>query len=318
MSSKLFGRYRELVLVGLLLALPLIFFVSNAKDPHEHNFFDRLVLTVSAPIQWVVEVTLNGVTDAWTGYVYLVGVQARNTELEAENSELRAMLAAREEQRLENERLRLLLGVRESSPRVATALARVIAEAPSPLFRSIRIDRGTNDGVALGAPVMTHDGAVGRVVAVAAGYADVMLLVDASFSTDVIVQRTRARARVRGSGGDGTLRVEQMARTADVEPGDTLITSGVGGVFPKGLTVGRVVSLERRSFGLYQNATVEPGVDFGRLEEMLVITGDWSGDVSFEPSPPIGADAPEESPVAGPPTGPVDGRDGPWAPEGTQ
>lgn len=311
MSSKLFGRYRELVLVALLLALPFVFFVSNAKDPHEHNLFDRIVLTVSAPIQWVVGKTLNGVTDVWNGYVYLVGVQDRNAALEQENAELRAALAAREEQRRENERLRLLLGVRESSPRVATALARVIAESPSPLFRSIRIDRGTDDGVALGAPVMTHEGAVGRVVSVAADYADVMLLVDASFSTDVIVQRTRARARVRGSGGDEGLRVEQMARTADVEPGDVLITSGVGGVFPKGLTVGRVVSLERRSFGLYQNATVEPGADFGRLEELLVITGDWSGEVSFEPKLRIGAEGEDEAPVAGS-TG---SGDGPWAPE---
>lgn len=299
MSAKLFGRYRELVLVALLLGLPFVFYLSNAKEPREHNVLDRVVLTLSAPVQWLVQGTLSGISSAWEGYFYLVGVQARNVELEQENARLRATVAAREEQRLENERLRLLLGVRESSPRVATSLARVIADSPSPLFRSIRLDRGTDDGVALGAPVMTHDGAVGRVVSVASGYCDVMLLVDASFSTDVLVQRTRARARVRGEGDDDTIAVVQMTRTADVEPGDVLLTSGVGGVFPKGLKVGTVVSLERRSFGLYQNAKLEPGVNFRRLEEVLVITGDWGGDVSFEPEAnPVADEGPGDSPVA--------------------
>ncbi|MEO0814334.1 MAG: rod shape-determining protein MreC, partial [Myxococcota bacterium] len=93
--------------------------------------------------------------------------------------------------------------------------------------------------------------------------------------------------------------VVQMTRTADVEPGDVLLTSGVGGVFPKGLKVGTVVSLERRSFGLYQNAKLEPGVNFRRLEEVLVITGDWGGDVSFEPEAnPVADEGPGDSPVA--------------------
>lgn len=289
MTSRLFGRYRDLVIVALLLALPFVFFLSNAKDPREHTLFDHVVLTLSAPVQWTVSAALNGSVALWQGYVALVGAQERNAELERENSQLREALAIREEQRLENERLRLLLGVRERTTEVPMVLARVIATSPNPLFRSLRIDRGGDDGVRPGSPVMTHDGAVGRVVTVASDFSDVMLLVDANFSTDVIVQRTRARARVRGGGSDKALglRVEQMPRTADAEPGDVVITSGVGGVFPKGLRLGRLVSVERRSYGLYKHAVLEPTVDFSRLEEVLVLTEDWSSETSFERRPSV-------------------------------
>lgn len=289
MSERLFGRYRELVLVTVLLIIPFVVYLSNAKDPRDHTFVDQVVLTLSAPVQWIVTGAMSWAAELWTDYVYLVGVEERNLELSIENAELRAALASREEQRLENERLRLLFGVRESHADLSMQLARVIATSPDALFRSVRIDRGSSAGVEAGAPVITHDGAVGRVVSVTGGFADVMLLTDTNFSTDVTVQRTRARARVRGAGSDSALglRVEQMARTADVEPGDVLITSGTGGVFPKGLRIGTVVASERRAFGLFQNANVEPTVDFSRLEEVLVVTGRWELGTSFEVDPSV-------------------------------
>lgn len=289
MRERLFGRYRELVLVTLLLIVPFVVYLSNAKDPRDHNLLDQIVLTISAPVQWIVTGAMSATAELWTDYVYLVGVEERNLELAIENAELRAALASREEQRLENERLRLLFGVREAHADLSMELARVIATSPDSLFRSVRIDRGSSAGVAVGAPVITNDGAVGRVVTVAAGFSDVMLLTDTNFSTDVIVQRTRARARIRGAGSDNALgiRVEQMARTADVEPGDVLITSGTGRIFPKGVRVGTVVASEKRAFGLFQNAGVEPTVDFSRLEEVLVVTGRWELGTSFEVDPSI-------------------------------
>jgi rod shape-determining protein MreC len=162
--------------------------------------------------------------------------------------------------------------------------AQIIAMSSTPLFRSVRIDRGTNDGVRVGSAVINDRGVVGRVAAVTMQWSDVMLLVDANSSTDVLVQRTRARARVRGFGGDRTIgiQVEYMSRTADVEPGDVLVTSGVGEVFPKGLRVGRVLATETRAFGLYQNATIEPAVDVAKLEDVLVVIGRWPEGTTFE------------------------------------
>lgn len=268
----------------MLLALPFVFYVSNAKDPREHNVVDRVVVFLSAPIQWLTTVTVEGVWSMWDHYVALVGVQEENYRLREQNARLTSELAIREEQRLENERLRLLLGLKDRAPEVLTLHARIVATSPTPLFRSIRIDRGADDGVRIGSAVISHHGVIGRVAALTDGWADVMLLVDSNSSTDVLVQRTRARARVRGTGSDVHLgiAVEFLARSADVEPGDILITSGTGDVFPKGLKVGTVMSVERGAFGLYQRAAVEPSVDFGRLESAMVIVGAWHETTSYE------------------------------------
>jgi rod shape-determining protein MreC len=277
-------------LVALLaLALPFFFYVSNAKSPYEQNAADRVIVFISAPLQWATVATLDGASSVWRHYFDLVGVQADNDRWRQENADLKRELAARDEQRLENGRLRLLLGLREKAPDVRMSMARVVAVSPTPTFRSLRIDRGARDGVKVGAAVVNQDGVVGRVAVVTPGWADVMLLVDANSSTDVLVQRTRSRARVRGTGRDSHLgiQVEYLSRSADVEPGDVLVTSGTGTVFPKGLRVGTIVSVARGAFGLYQSAQIEPSVDFGRLEGVLVVVGGFSEDVTFEDTPDV-------------------------------
>ena len=277
-----------------------MFYVSNSKAVPEHNLFDRAVVFVSAPVQWVTVATLDAVGSTWTHYINLVGVQEENVRLHAENARLAGEVAAREELRHENARLRQLMDLRERAPEVRMVMSQVVGTSPSPLFRSVRIDRGARDNVELGAAVVGADGVVGRVAALGEYYADVMLLVDANSSTDVLVQRTRARARVRGQGGDDSLGVEvqYLQRTADVEPGDVLITSGLGKAFPKGLRIGRITSVERRAFGLYQRAVVQPSIDFGRLESVMVILKGFSADTSLEA--PDKADAQPASPLLEP------------------
>ena len=264
--------------------VPLVVFLSNSKQTRDHNAFDRVIVWLSSPIQWVVVGTLDSVSDAWSRYVALGDVEEENRALRDQIAELSEELSRRQEQALENQRLRLLLDLRERSPGVTPITARIIATSPTPTFRSVRIDRGEDDGVHVGAAVVNHDGAVGRVAAVAGAWSDVMLLVDANSSTEVLVQRTRARARVRGLGGDEEIgvRVEYLTRTDEVAPGDVLITSGVGSVFPKGLRVGTITAVERGAFGLYQSATVEPSVDFHRLEEVLVLPRGWPRDTTYE------------------------------------
>ncbi|MEZ4270127.1 MAG: rod shape-determining protein MreC [Myxococcota bacterium] len=226
-------------------------------------------------------------------YVGLIGVQQQNDTLRQENKRLRAELIQREEQRLENQRLRRLFELRQRSSQVEPILARVVAASSTPLFRSIRIDRGESDGVEVGFAVVNQDGVVGRVAALTADWSDVMLVVDANSSTDVLVQRSRARVRIRGRGRDHVfaLGLEFLERTADVEPGDLLLTSGIGSIFPKGLVVGRVVSVENRAFGLYNMAIAEPTVDFRRLEEVMILRSGWRQGTDFESS-----NSAEESP----------------------
>lgn len=283
-SSEILRRYRDPLIVLTLLSLPFVFYVSNSKEVRDHNFFDKAVVTVSAPVQWLVRGTVEGVINVWHRYVDLIDTQEKNLTMAVELGRLRGQLARDEEMRLENDRLRSLLSMRHRAAGVPMVHAQIIAMSPTPLFRSVRIDRGTNDGLVVGSAVVNADGVVGRVAAVTMQWADVMLLVDANSSTDVLVQRTRARARVRGFGSDQRIgiQVEYLSRTADVQPGDVLVTSGVGEVFPKGLRVGKVIGTETRAFGLYQNATIEPAVDVAKLEDVMVVIGRWAPGTTFE------------------------------------
>lgn len=283
-SSEFLRRYRDPLIVLTLLSLPFVFYVSNSKEARDHNFFDKAVVTVSAPLQWIVRGTVEGVIKAWHRYIDLIDTEEKNLAMAVELGRLRGQLSRDEEMRLENDRLRSLLSMRQRASGVPMVHAQIIAMAPTPLFRSVRLDRGSNDGIVVGSAVVNADGVVGRVAAVTMQWADVMLLVDANSSTDVLVQRTRARARVRGFGSDRQvgIQVEYLSRTADVQPGDVLITSGVGEVFPKGLRVGKVIGTETRAFGLYQNATIEPAVDIAKLEDVMVVIGRWAPGTTFE------------------------------------
>ena len=270
--------------MALLLALPLVFYSANAKHSRDHTWFDRGIVIVSSPIQSAVTATIGGISDAWYGYVALVDVEKDNGRLLAQNRRLRREVARLQEYAVENERLRGLLRFSERAPEVRMVAADVIAVSASPLSRIVQVNRGSGDGIELGSAVVHDDGAVGRVVAVADTTSDVILLADVNHSTDVVFQRTRVRARVRGRGRDGTagVKIEHLARTAPVELGDLVVTSGLGNVFPKGIPVGTVREVIKTSHGPYQPALLEPSVDFGRLESVLIIQGDWPPETDYQ------------------------------------
>ena len=246
---------------------------AQSTQSRDHNWLDRIVIGLTAPIQSLIEGSVDGVTGMWSDYFYLVGVREENRKLKIENRKLQRELSERSEDIFENKRLRALLQMQRKTPRVNYLVGEVISISPNPLFRSVRINQGSSDGLVEGLAVINDAGVVGRVKAVTANYADIILLVDVNNSLDIVVQRTRARARVRGSGDDRFMgiQVERLARTAKVEPGDVLVTSGVGDRFPTGIPVGQVTSVKKSKFGLYQEVTVEPTVDFGQLESVMVV-----------------------------------------------
>ncbi len=299
-SINLLRRYRDLWVVLLLLVVPLVVYTAHRKPSRDHNGLDRAVVGLSAPLQWLMVASIDAVADVWHHYVALVHAQRHNDSLRADNAQLQAQLQGAVELQQENHRLRQLWGLAQRAPGLTMLPATVIATSPSPLFRALRIDRGSSHGLKVGDAVVTHAGVVGRIAAIAARFSDVMLLVDSNSSTDVLVQRTRVRGRVRGDGGDSqfSLELHYLPRTVEVQPGDMLITSGLGKTFPKGLPIGQVTRVQRRAFGLYQQARVEPTVDFRRLETVLVIPAGYPQDSSFEagtalsaatPAPPTGA-----------------------------
>jgi rod shape-determining protein MreC len=269
----LLKRYRELILVAVLLLVPLGVFFAHAKRPGERSRLDRAVVWLATPVEKTVGWTVTGVLRAWSGYVALRGAHGRALDLsrrvEALELERQQLLASR----AEAERLERLLSFAQASAERRYVGARVIGIRLGTVGRQVlTVDRGSNDGVAPMMPVVVAEGVVGRVHAVAGSSADVLVLTDLNSSIAVRVDRTRARANVRGLGKPDLCRLDYALRTEDVIEGDPLVTSGTDGVFPRGLPVGKVTGLERRAHGLFQDARVVPAVDVTRLEEVLVIT----------------------------------------------
>jgi rod shape-determining protein MreC len=186
--------------------------------------------------------------------------------------------------RAEVERLRKLLGFAQVSPERKYVGGRIVGVRLAPAgLQVLTIDRGTEEGIDKMMPVVVADGVVGRVHAVAAHTADVLVVTDLNSSIATVVDRTRARANVRGLGKPDACKLDYALRVEDMIEGDVLVTSGTDGVFPRGLPVGKVTKLERNQHGLFQEARVVPAVDVTRLEEVLVVTA-WERTAEILPA----------------------------------
>lgn len=269
-------RFRDPVICIVLLAIPFFFLKANLKDPAQANVFDRVILQVSSPIQYVATRLAVGVSAVWEDYVYLVDTKQDNDRLRSETARLQQENARLLEQAAENRRLRRLLNLREHFSGEALS-AEVVAKEISPFFRVVRLrlDRGDRQGVRTGMPVITPDGLVGQIRRAWGRYSDVLLLVDATSAVDVVLERNGTRGVLRGTGQRDryVCQIEYLLRADEVRVGDTLVTSGFGHRFPPGLRVGRVERVVRREFGMWQEAEVAPAVSFSRLREVLVLTG---------------------------------------------
>ena len=263
-------RHREPLLVTLLLAYAVLNFLQSNRRVREPNLVDRVALGVTAPLQRLVVATVDGVSGTWSRYVSLRAVRQQNEGLREENGKLRGEVVGLAEVRAENDRLRRLLHYEEASPG-PKVLARVLGVNPDPNRLTLRIDRGEGDGVRRGQAVVTTDGVVGQVLRATASAADVLVVFDPNCRLGGRIQRTRARVGVAGAGDEQALKLEYLLRTEDLEEGDLVLTSGTDGVYPPGLVVGRVTSVQRQTSGMFLNAGILPAVSFAKLEEVVVL-----------------------------------------------
>ena len=230
-----------------------------------HNFF----LRVLSPPQRIFHGAVAAIRSVFQDYILLADLKEDNLRLQEEVRRLQRENTELRESAYAVKRLRGLLQFKERVP--ATMIpAEVIAYSPSVWFRTIVINKGIRDGVGKGMPVVTWEGVVGKVMRTTPGSSVIVLVVDRNSSIDVLVQRTRTRGILEGDGGS-RCQLQHVPRTDDIVAGDLLITSGLGGVFPKGLSLGVVMSVERKEYGLFQEVEVRPSADFSRLEEVMVI-----------------------------------------------
>jgi rod shape-determining protein MreC len=271
-----FRRYRDIVLVILLLAVPFFFLRASIRNPEDLNALDRALLRISAPIEYFVSALARGASGLLSGYVYLVDVKEDNNKLAYENARLRAEVRRLSAAEAESRRLRRLVGLRETA-KAETISGVVVGKDITEYFRvaHLVLDNPA-PGIRPNMPVIALDGAVGTVQRVAGERVDVQLTIDSGFGVDVMVERTGARGFVRGVGDLSryVVRVEYVQRTDEIEQGDVLVTSGFGCRFPKGIPVAKVTEVVKRDFGIYQQVEAEPTVDFSRLDEVLIVMTD--------------------------------------------
>ncbi len=276
---------------------------ARLKPEADLNVADRVLLTVTGPVQKSMTRSVGSVGGVLDTYVLLVGVQKRNEELEAAVARYEAITAEIDELRSENDRLRELGGLK-SRVDGGTLAAAVIGRGTTSRFRTLRIDRGTQDGVKPGMAVLAPRGAVGRILRASGSYADVLLVTDGLSSAGAVVQRSRARGLAVGD-GDGGLELGYVRRSdlADVVQGDLVVTSGEDGVFPEGVPLGRVAFAQAPESGLFIEAAIEPEVRLDRVDEVLIVTSSGRGPFRAGTPGPIVA-GPMESELLADPWGP--------------
>lgn len=201
----------------------------------------------------------------------LIALRTRNAELEAQVSQLQTQVIDLQQRANETEILAALVDFSRASPESSYKAASVIGRDPSPFLHYIIIDSGSNDGIQRGMPVVTNEGLAGRIDAVISDAARVQLITDPASSVNVTLRNAATDALAVGS-VTGDIELQQISQDVSVEQGDIILTSGLGGGFPADLIVGQVVNVRKLPAELFQQATVQPAVDFSRLQIVLVIT----------------------------------------------
>ena len=260
-----------LLIVGaivLIVVNMIILYISGSR--YRSSGFGRVAIFFISPVQEAVTDSVSFVKGIWSNYFYLVSVAQENDNLKKKLSRAFTKNSQYNEIELSNQRLRNLLSFKETTTSKILA-AEVISVDPSSWFKAVIIDKGSSDGVERGLPVVIRQGIAGQVVDVSSRYSKIMLIIDRNSSVDALVQRTRARGIIKGEATAGQCLFKYVLRKDDVRVGDTIVASGLDGVFPKGLPIGDVKEVVRRNSGVFQEVRVVPYIDFEKLEEVLVI-----------------------------------------------
>jgi len=262
--------------VILLVAVVTFFLLASlqAQGKYKFVFMEEFITTVLAPVQSIVSNVGFNFRKVGLSTGELMTAYRDNQTLRGENEEIRQNNLNVTEIMAENVRLRTMLDYKKVANQFDLVTATVVGRDLGTWNSTIIINRGSADGITKDMAVVTPQGLVGSVVNVYANVAKVQLILDARSAVGTLVQRPESRvaAIVEGSSASPlTPRMVNIARDADIIKSDKLITSGFGGIYPKGLLIGEVVDIVNEEGGLLKYAYLKPAVDFGRLEEVLVI-----------------------------------------------
>jgi rod shape-determining protein MreC len=260
----------RLLILGLASLVLMALQVTGRLEPVQ-----SAITQLTSPAQLGATGATESITDALDFFFELRNLRQRNAELEQVNSNLLVENFELREVQRENELMRQMLRFAQTRPgldvRGAQIVARVIGQESSNFLGYIMLDLGTNHGIEVGYPVVTDQGLVGRISDVTDTTSKVLLLEDASSAVNAIMQSSRLNGVIRGTPG-GDLLMDYIPQAQTFAIGEVVLTSGLGGRFPKGIPIGQVVEIRQRDIDVFQQAVVRPTVDFARLELVMVVT----------------------------------------------
>lgn len=268
------GRNRQAIALVFTIFLLTGLLSFSARDQVGATLLEQGVRRAVAPLQRATAFVVSQGRDVGKFISDLIYARTENERLKAELENLRFQFNNLVEASLEVERLRTLLDYKAEQPGLDLVMGKVISRGLTAWHNELIIDRGSNSGIAVNDPVVTYSGAVGRITEVSESTAKVLLITDPRSGLVAVVQDSRDGAIAEGDQSiPGMIRLTRLPRDFRVAVGDLVVTSGLGGIFPRehSFVIGTVSEIFISSDGLLKYARIMPAVDFARLEEVLVL-----------------------------------------------
>ncbi len=275
-SQNFWNRKKKSIFVLILVLtpfLPLIY--HRLKLPRVH-LYEKISTGVVHPTADLIQSTGRGVSFLWSSYISLVNVKKENRLLKKELNDKTQQILALQEMERENSRLKKLLDFKENSKGDFVG-ARVIGHSPRSEHLSFIVDAGRNKGIRPRQAVLTSEGIVGTVKEVYPYSALVLSLLDPSHTVDAISEKTRSKMLIRGLGRPLQAKILYLDRAEEVKVGDNILSSGLDGVFPKGLPIGTIIKVKKPSFGVLQEAYMRAHISMSQVEEVLILNRSTEG-----------------------------------------
>jgi len=266
------GRRKSLYFwIVVLILIVIILNIPSVKRSKPLRAVRVIANNVIFPFKYVFNAAYEGSTSGARGFFRLKGIQKENEQLKAEIKEYKAKIVLLDELSRENEKLRGALNFRSKNVMSRLLPAEIIGRSGSNWFNIIEINRGSADKVANDSAVINGEGLVGRVFDVSQYSSKVLLVTDPSSAVSVLDASTSDMGIASGN-SIGPLKIRYMSATAVVKIGDKIITSGMSDIFPKGVMVGVVRSVNKKDYDIFQKVDVDPAVNFSRIDKVFVIT----------------------------------------------
>jgi rod shape-determining protein MreC len=259
-----------IITVSIFLLLSFLFLTVNIKFGYAPTFVESIVITIISPFQELVSKSLNNVSRVWKNYIFLIESHEENTILKKDNERLNFFNNILKERLNKFQRLERFSDFITQDRESKLLPADIVGFDSTGWSKVFIINRGFKNGIRKDMAVVTYNGLVGRIVQSTSKYSKVLLITDPRSAVDAIIQRTRDRGIVVGA-HNGICEMKYLSINSDVKEGDMVISSGLGGVFQKGLSIGKISKVYEKKIGLFRQVEIIPTAELTTIEELLVV-----------------------------------------------